>query len=188
MEIFVRGPDNAIWTNWETSPSSTTWAFWYSFGGYLLGEPEVDYAVDGRMEIFARAGDNAVWTRWQTSPDGAWAGWYQMGGGWTGNPSAFQVSDGRMEYFARVSDGTLWTQYQPLVNGNWSSFYSFGKPGSGVSAVGDPTTGLGINRVNSGLPAAIFIRGSDSHVWYRTEVGANADWTGWLVLGGTLAP
>ena len=54
LEVFARGSDGALWSNWQWQPGGS-WSGWSSFGGTFPGDPQpfaVANDADGRMEGF----------------------------------------------------------------------------------------------------------------------------------------
>jgi hypothetical protein len=66
LEVFVIGPQNALYHKWQTSPGSSTWTAWTSLGGSISGSPAVIQNQDGRLEAFVVGeSNNALFHKWQ---------------------------------------------------------------------------------------------------------------------------
>lgn len=74
-EVFVVGPDDAVWTRWSTSSGLSSWR---SLGGKCL----LYVAITGSngwqwtIECTAQSG-NGVWDKARLA-DGNWTGWYRV--------------------------------------------------------------------------------------------------------------
>ena len=76
LEVFLRGPDDAVWHSWQP-----TWGPYYSMGGVVDGSP---LAV--REQLFATVslwvngpGTHEMYEQWR-NPNNLWVGWQSRGG------------------------------------------------------------------------------------------------------------
>lgn len=163
IDVFARGPDNALWHRWY----SGSWSGWESLGGSLAGGPDVASWGSGRLDVFARGTDNTLQHKWY---GGQWSGWESLGGGLTSDPSAVSWGPGRLDVFARGTDNGLWHIWYAS---GWSGWESLG----GALASGPDASSWGAGRLD------VFARGKDNtlqHKWYSGQ------WSGWQSLGGGL--
>jgi hypothetical protein len=158
MEAFVRGTDNALWHNWQTTPNGG-WSGWNTLGGILTSNIAMGRNADGRMEVFVRGTDNALWHNWQTTPNGNWSGWNTLGGILTSEIAVANNADGRMEVFVRGTDNALWHNWQTAPNSGWSGWNSLG----GILA-----SNIAVGR-NADGRLEVFVRGTDNALWHQWQ-------------------
>lgn len=120
LELFVKGGDNGIWHNRETSPGSDAWSGWASLGNGGAGTPNVGVNDDGRLEVFDINDQGNCWHCWQLTASGAWTTMNPMGGASILRPDAAVAvaanSDGSLVVFALDQTAGLWMDTQ---SGNW---------------------------------------------------------------------
>jgi repeat uncharacterized protein DUF346 len=163
IDVFARGPDNALWHKWFDG----NWSAWESLGGSLASGPDVASWGSGRLDVFARGMDNSLQHK---SYAGQWSGWESLGGGLTSDPSAVSWGSGRLDVFARGGDMALWHIWYENA---WSGWESLG----GALGSGPDGAAWGKDRLD------VFARGTDNtlvHKWY------DGKWSGWESLGGGL--
>jgi hypothetical protein len=133
-DVFVRGGDNALWTNTYTNGA---WGNWTSLGGVLSASPAAASTGQDRIDVFVRGTDGALYQKtYQQAPGGgaanspnvAWTpNWTNLGGPgtgtFTGAPAAV-ASLNRVDVFARGTDNALWQR--SYVSGAWSGWSSRG--------------------------------------------------------------
>ena len=77
IEVFGTGTNHAVWTIWQSSPSSGPWKGWVSLGGTLIGAPAAVHTSTGLHGVCAVGTDNQVWCNRHTQPFGSpWTGWF----------------------------------------------------------------------------------------------------------------
>ena len=64
LAVFVRGPDNALWSVSQTAPGARTWSAAESLGGSMVSNPAAGIDAEGRLDVFAINSDNAIWHQW----------------------------------------------------------------------------------------------------------------------------
>ena len=164
IDVFARGPDNALWHKWYDGQ----WSGWESLGGSLASGPDVASWGSGRLDVFVRGTDNTLQHKWY---DGQWSQWENLGGGLSSDPAAVSWGPGRLDVFARGADNGLWHRW--YANG-WSGWEGLG----GTLASAPDVASWGSGRLD------VFVRGTDNtlqHKWYSGQ------WSGWEGLGGGLS-
>ncbi len=165
LTVFVRGTDNAVWTqNWNGSE----WSGWLSLGGVVTSNISAT-SSGSTITIFARGSDNALWTQnWNGTE---WSGWQPLGGVIAGDPDSVSLAS-ETYVFVRGSDNAVW--YRNGTAGAWNPYESLG----GVVA-------SDISATSSGSTINIFVRGTDNSLWTQNWNGGS--WSGWQPLGGVIA-
>ena len=163
IDVFARGPDNALWHRWYAG----SWSGWESLGGSLASGPDVASWGSGRLDVFVRGTDNTLQHK---SYAGQWSDWESLGGGLTSDPSAVSWGPGRLDVFARGGDNALW--HISYANA-WSGWESLG----GVLSSGPDVASWGSGRLD------VFARGMDNSLQHTAYGGK---WSGWESLGGGL--
>ncbi|VVB87935.1 Laccase [uncultured archaeon] len=167
LTAFVRGADNAVWTQTRTG---AVWSGWQNLGGIFTSDVSAT-SSGSTMTIFARDANNAIWTNnWNGA---AWSGWQSLAGtvGMISDPDSVTSASGTY-LFARGANGAIWTQNR---NGAvWSGWQSLG----GIF-------NSDVSSTSSGSNIAIFARGIDGSVW--TDNWNGIAWSGWAGLGGIVA-
>jgi hypothetical protein len=81
LEIFAKGMDNALFHNWQTTPSGT-WSGWAGLGGGLTSGAEPSRNADGRLQVVVRGLNNVLYYNSEVSPNSSasWAGFALVGG------------------------------------------------------------------------------------------------------------
>ena len=165
LDVFARGPDNALWHIWY---SGTSWSGWQSLGGGITSGPGAVSWGPNRIDVVARGGDNAVW-HW------AWDGFgwsvESLGGSIQSAPEISSQGPGQLDVFARGGDNALWHKW--YSGGGWSGWQSLG----GSMAGGPGAVSWGPNRID------VVARGGDNAVWHWAWDGF-----GWSLgsLGGSV--
>lgn len=150
VDVFARGPGNALWTRTQTSGQ---WGAWQSLDGTLTSSPGVVSWSANRLDVFARGSDNAVWHRWWAG--GAWSGWESLGGVLSSGPAAAAWAAGRLDVFVVGTDGALWHRW--WGGSSWSGWETLGG-----SLASDPgAVSWGPNRID------VFAKGSDGQLQHR---------------------
>ncbi|HEX6686881.1 MAG TPA: hypothetical protein VF062_29210 [Candidatus Limnocylindrales bacterium] len=80
-EVFVRGPDTAVWTWNFDNPG------WVSLGGRIIGDIAVSIPSDNGLHLHVRGINNAVHLN-RRPPGGRFGGYINLGGVLTGNIAA----------------------------------------------------------------------------------------------------
>ena len=180
LAVFVRGPDNALWTVSQTAPGARTWSAPQNLGGSLISSPAAAVNSDGRLDVFALSTDTAIWHRSQTaSGTASWSAWASLGGQGKNDPAVGADADGRLEVFIETTDSDMWHTYQVTPAGSW--------------AAGDFVHGLLFSAPamarNSDGRVIIFAGDEDGKFWWIIQNSAGADsWSPWwCLLGGTVS-
>jgi hypothetical protein len=120
--VFVVGTDHALYTRWQTAPSSNPAAFnpsWVSLGGYLTSDPAALRNCSGVMEVFARGGNGEIYTTWQKAPGGSWNVWASLGGIARSRPT-LSANGCTVSVSVIGADGRTWTKTRSnWVWGSW---------------------------------------------------------------------
>ena len=172
LQIFVRGGDNALWTN-QQAVSGGGWAGWTSLGGSFLGDPVVAVNSSGAVQAFVRGSDGSVWTIAETAP-GVFGNWQGLGAFIISNPAVAANSDGTLELFAAGGDSAIWTTSQSS-GGVWSPWTSLGG-----AVINDPAVAADVD----GL-LHVFVLGGDNALWTVSQGTPGGNWSGWSSLGGS---
>jgi uncharacterized protein (TIGR03437 family) len=180
LAVFVRGPDNALWSVSQTAPGARAWSAAQSLGGSVISSPAAGIDADGRLDIFAISADTAIWHRFQaTSGSPNWSPWASLGGQAKNDPSVGADADGRLEVFIETTDSDMWHSYQQTPGGSW--------------AAGDFVHGLLFSAPavarNSDGRLLVFAGDEDGKYWWIIQNSAGADsWSSWwCLLGGTVS-
>lgn len=165
MQVFCRGPDNALWTttayydtNLVTSPMY--WSSWTRIGGLLNGGPGAIWN-GGNSVVFVRGTDNQLWegSRIDAAHPNTFM-WKSLGGVLAGSPVATHT-------------GERTTIYCPGTDGH---------PYAYVSGAWQRMSGQVLNTANGNLAVcsngALFVVGTDHHV-YRWHNSAWESWGGY---------
>jgi len=116
VELFVRGPDRALWHKRQAMANKTTvgWSAWRRLGGVLAGAPSLGIASDRLAVVFVRGPDGAIYTTRQAHHavlvgTDAWTRWSRLPGGQIHAmaPEVATDSDGLMHLFSRGADGAM---------------------------------------------------------------------------------
>jgi hypothetical protein len=83
-DVFVRGPDNALW---YVSLNGSKWSHWNSVAGLpISSSPSAVVLNNNTTDVFVRGPDNALW---YVSLNGSkWSHWNYIGGGLSAAPTA----------------------------------------------------------------------------------------------------
>ena len=180
LEAFARGPDGALWRNYQ-NPTGFSWSGWASLGGCLTGTPVAAVNQDGRVEVFARGPDGMLQhiSQTATGTSSGWSPWASLGAVITSAPAAALNADGRLEVFARGIDGALGHISQTSAGGSsgWSAWQSLGS---------DVITSRPVAAVNQDGRLEVSARGSDGGLRQisQTAPGGSSGWSAWQPLGG----
>ena len=75
LEVFVRGPDDAVWHSWQWQ-----WSPWSSLGGVITSNPAVTAAPQrSLLSLWAKGTDQAMYENYSSANLG-WSGWTSRGG------------------------------------------------------------------------------------------------------------
>jgi spore germination protein YaaH len=170
LDVFARGPDNALWHKYYAGG----WSIWTSLGGQLTSEPAAVSWGSGRIDVFARGANNDLQHIFYDAAGSGWSSWYSHGGNLASGPDVASWGPGRLDVFARGATNDLQHIFYATGSG-WSTWYSHG--GNLNSDPGAVSWGYG--RID------VFARGAANdlqHIFYSSTTG----WTGWFSDGGTL--
>jgi hypothetical protein len=173
LQVFERGSDGALWSNWQ---SGASWSGWNSFGGTLVADGTLTFSAmsngDGKLEFFSQGTDQALWQDSQLLPNGTWGGFYSLGGSAL-RPVAGRNAAGLLDVFALGADAAIWHLPQKPL-GIWSSWESLAGqwPPSSRVAVGNNADGR----------LQIFVRGTDGALWSNWQQ-TDGNWYGWYSFG-----
>jgi len=168
-DLFVHGPDNALWTkSWW---NGAAWSGYTQLGPEpFLGDPSVVSMGRYLIDVFVQGTDNALWTK--SLRYGIWTGFTQLGPEpIVGPPSAVSWGPNRIDVFVRGTDNALWWKFW---NGSsWSGYTQLGPK----SFLGQPSVvARGPNLID------VFVQATDGTLWTnRTLDGLH--WSGYTQLG-----
>ena len=177
LEAFVRGTDNAVSHDWQTTPEGATWSGWSGLGGILSSDPRVALNANGTLEIFYLGTNGAVFHRWQTSAGGSWSNEASLGGDFVGQVAVARNADGRLEAFSRGTDDALLHDWQTTPGGSWSGWSTLG----GILA-SDVTVGA-----NKDGALEVFYQGTNHALFHRWQTTPGGSWSSEASIGGALA-
>ncbi|GGV29716.1 hypothetical protein GCM10010495_52370 [Kitasatospora herbaricolor] len=131
-DVFVRGADDALWTN---TYKNGAWGTWTSLGGTLTASPAAASLGRDRIDVFIRSTDGKVYQKtFQQTPGQNDLPAYWPDVKWTtswvsqdapdsttivGTPAAV-ASLNRIDLFARGTDNALWQK--SYVSGEWTGW------------------------------------------------------------------
>jgi len=169
--VFVRGSDNGLYHQWQTTPNGS-WSGWDWLGGVpLTSDPTVTRHGDGRLEVFVRNPDNGISHRYQGAPNGGWSGWEHFpdtNGKVNGNIAAIMYNGSiGVNFFWRGPDNRLYWKRQAVQNSAWEYTRYLSAP-KGRTLVGDPVVAE-FDGQRSDPKLVVFVRGSDNAIWYRYQ-------------------
>ncbi|HEX4002758.1 MAG TPA: hypothetical protein VHX36_08920 [Candidatus Acidoferrales bacterium] len=133
LEVFVIGPDNALWHTWQIDTVGGGWSGWQSLGGSMASLPAVGRNGDGRLEAFSKGTDGALWHIWQVAPNSPWSQWASLGGTCNSFPVVGLNRGGPLdkclEVFVIGNDfpvNHMYHLWQLVPSGGWSGWTSLG--------------------------------------------------------------
>jgi hypothetical protein len=118
LNVFVRGPDGAVW---QKSWTGSQYTDWVSLGGQIIGAPVAITTVPGTVDLFVRWVDRALYQKhWSGS---AWTDWTlvdpaQM----DSTPAAVSDSAGAVDVFAFAGGGV----FTKFWRGGWGPWTAMG--------------------------------------------------------------
>lgn len=125
-EVFVRGPDTAVWTWNFDSPG------WVSLGGQITGDIAVSIPSDNGLHLHVRGINNPVFLN-RRPPGGRFGGYIKLGGVLTGNIAA--SGGGRLngrtvvdQFITRTRENGISSRIQLNLVGGFTSFFNIGGP------------------------------------------------------------
>lgn len=172
VDVFVRGTDNALWSN---SFTGSGFAGWLTHGGILTSDPGAlsNPNTSSGDEVFVRGTDNAIWT--QRFASGAGQGWVTLGGIGASGPDGDAYPGGtHRDVFVQGTDGQLWQKSSSDGGVTWGAWQGLG---------GILTADPGAVSSQSGH-IDVFVRGTDRQMWWKSWNGTT--WSAWVPLGGIL--
>ena len=162
-DIFVRGPDRALWwLHWDGAAFTP----WQSLGGILATGPAVASTGAGRIDVVAVGDDGHLIHRVLGAGD--WNDWTDLGGAVQHEPEIVRTSATSVDVFARGMDGEL--RHISRNGADWSDWQTLG----GVLASGPSV----LYQAGS---AHVYARGSDDTLVHRQQTASG--WSPWESLG-----
>lgn len=176
MDLFARGPDNALWHRWwaEGQP----WTCWESLRGDLVSGAGVASHGAGILHFGALGRDGRIKDRSfvnSGSLTGGWSNWIDLGTQqFTSAPAAASWSDSHFAMFARGIDNKIWHNTYRFGGGGWT----------GWSAFAGTLTFSSAPAAASFMPERlhVFAKGSDNRIYDRHHL-PEGGWSDWLALG-----
>jgi hypothetical protein len=129
------------------------------------------------VDVFYRgSGGAAIWEVQYSLTTNTLINWAPIGGAGSSAPSACSWGLGRTDVFVQGSDGQLWQKTREDTT--WTGWQPLGGVlTSAPAATATPATGTTGNQIG------VFVRGSDSVVWYKHFAGGPG-WSSWTSVGG----
>lgn len=175
LEFFVRGNDNHVWHQWQTTVPWGPYSGWEDMGGgNIASAVTTATAGDGRIEFFARGTDGNVWHRWEQTMYGNWANWENLQKGpanTVGAVAASKASDGRIEIFIRGTDNNIWHLWQTAPNRGWGAWENLGNGGSA------PASEM-CCMIDADGKGGLFYTGADGNLYHGRQ--SSAPWGAWV--------
>ncbi len=182
MDVFARGPDNALWHKWFDGAWVPT-DNWERLGapgdvpvvnvtpplvGGFKGSPAASSHGPGLLDVFVRGIDDALWQK-SLDPLTGWGPWISLGGQLTSDPAAVSWDADRTDVFVAGVDHGLWQK--TWVAGGWTDWI----PLDGNLDSGPDVASWGPGRLD------VVARGTDAALYRKSFTGLT--WTGWEKLG-----
>ena len=164
MDVFVRGPGDAIWHTSRTRGGS--WVAWESLGGVLISAPGATARVGtDTIDLFAAGTNQALYHR-EFNPRDGWSRWSSLGGAIAAAPSPVSRKTGWLDTYVRGTNATLYNK--SYTNGSWTDFDDV--DGQTLSAPSAVTRSYG--------NLDVFVRGTDRGLYQRSfvEGGGYSAW------------
>lgn len=177
IELFVTATDNRLWTRTWTGPGDTT--PWSAIGGSdLASAPSVITDSAGQTEVYVIGADRRAWETYRRPRATNWSSFVSWGGtgviGGKLTPVEELDTPTAVNLFTNATDSNVWVE-------SWTPAASF----SGWKSLGGGGVRSSVSAVQSSDGSlAIFVKGSDRHLWMRM---VNDDGTiagAWTDLGG----
>jgi hypothetical protein len=126
-EVFVRGPEGAVWTWNFDSPG------WVSLGGRIIGDIAVSIPSDNGLHLHVRGTNNAVFLNRRPPGSNRFGGYINLGGVLTGNISASGggASNRRTvvdQFITRTRENGISSRIQLNTVGGFTPFFNINGP------------------------------------------------------------
>lgn len=175
LDLFVRGPDNALWHRWWAA--GKPWTCWESLRGDLSSGAGVASHDPGVLHLAALGSDNRIKHRSfvnSGSITGGWSNWENLGSQqFSSAPAAASWASNHFEVFAKGTDNRIWHNWYRFGGGGWSGWHAF--DGGGFTSA-PAAASFEPERLN------LFVKGSDDRIYERHHLGGGT-WSGWQPLG-----
>jgi hypothetical protein len=173
LELFVRGPDNAIYENhFVGSPreldNPDRWSGWVEVEGHglTLSGPAAVVDNNGRLKLFVRGLNDGIWEN--DFIGGSFRGWFELpGGGLTLESPSAVMHRGVLKLFVRGLNDGIWEN--DFIDGSFTGWFEL--PGGGLTL--ESPSAL----VHQGI-LKLFVTGLDDGVWENDFDGTT--FTGWF--------
>lgn len=169
LQIFIRGVDDALYQSTYSGAGFSGWTE-VPGGGVTFSAPEAAVnRVTGELTLIVRGIDSQIYLN--SYRGAAWSGW---GAGPVGGLTLSELAA------AYDASGTLWLFAHGIDAGIW---VTSGRGGiwTGWTGLGG-TTHSGLAAVASGNTVAVFVHGSDNHIYQNTY---GTQWSGWSEVPGS---
>ncbi|AFZ57273.1 peptidase M12A astacin [Anabaena sp. PCC 7938] len=189
VSLFIVGSDNAVWSAYyDPRVANPKWNGWFSLGGKVRSDADVKAisSVEGGISLFVIGLDSAVWSAYYDPrvANPKWSDWFSLGGLVRPNTNVSPVSTtrGGISLFTVSIDSAVWSAYYDprVANPKWSGWFSLG------GQVRLNTNVSPVSSIEGGV--SLFTVGVDNSVWsaYYDPRIANAKWSNWFSLGGSV--
>lgn len=165
IDVFAKGPDDAIWHRYLTAG---VWSDWGSIGGITSSAPASTSRMStGELDVIVKGGDNGLYHKYWT-PTGGWSGWGSLGGLFIYAPAVISHEPGKLDVFGIGTDHQL---YQKHWNGSsWSGWIGLG---------GYLTSAPTVESQQSGK-VDVFARDANGNIAQRSWNGTA--WSAWVTI------
>lgn len=177
LDLFVRGPDNALWHSWwvEGQP----WTCWESLRGDVASGAGVASHGAGILHLGALGQDGRITDRSFVNSGGitgGWSNWTELGTErFSSAPAAASWGDDHFEMFAKGEDDKIWHNRYRFGGGGWTGWQAFDGEQTFSSAPAAAT--FAAERLH------VFAKGSDNRIYERHLLEDGTTWSDWHALG-----
>jgi murein DD-endopeptidase MepM/ murein hydrolase activator NlpD len=126
VRVIVRGGNNKLYHQWETSAGSNVFSGWYLVAGDSVSPTDPAVGVyNGQLYVFHRGTDGNIWYSRETSTN-TWTSWQHMNAyAITSVPAVGVNQNGLLTVFVRGSDGVLYQKKQTGTD-SWEVWTNIG--------------------------------------------------------------
>ena len=174
LQVFARGSDSAIWTDWQTTPDGA-WSGWTSLSGDLASTPAVAANASGDLQVLAQGVFGSIWSTTQTTPGGPFGAWTELVGSPSAAPTVAVNTNGDVQVFAVGSGTAIWTATQGTPGGAFGAWTSLGGDLASAPAVA----------ANASGDLQVFAQGTYGSIWSTTQSTPGGAFGAWTELVGS---
>ncbi|MDW5595062.1 hypothetical protein VSS74_11975 [Conexibacter stalactiti] len=165
VDVFAKGPDNAIWHRYLTNG---VWSDWGSIGGIGTSAPASTSRMwSPNLDVFVKGNDNRIYHKYWTPADG-WTDWGSLDGQFLYAPAVVSHEPGKLDVFGVGTDHQLWQKHW---NGSsWTAWIPLG---------GYLTSAPTVESQEAGK-VDVFARDANNNIAQRSWNGAS--WSQWVTI------